>query len=104
VLATGGGMPCFGDNLQKLKDLGVTLYLQRSSKELAHRLINAKNKRPLIEGMAEDELLAFIQSKLQQREEYYKTADIILDREEQNPEVIQRLVDHLLPEQTLQKS
>lgn len=103
VLATGGGMPCFANNLQKLKDVGITFYLERSPKELAHRLINAKEKRPLIEGLSEQELLSFIEDRLHQREDYYKAADVVLHRDEQTPETIQRLLHHLHPE-LLQKS
>ena len=101
VLSTGGGMPCFGSNLEKLKSLGLTLYLERSPKELAHRLHNAKQQRPLIAGLSKDELVDFIEDKLVLREEFYKQADVILDREEQTPAAIQQLLHHLQP---LQKS
>lgn len=102
VLATGGGMPCFANNMDSLNRIGTTFYLERSAKELAHRLANAKSQRPLIEGMNKEELLGFIEKKLQEREEYYKRASIILAREEQTPEGVTSLLHHLNPE--LQKS
>lgn len=95
VLATGGGMPCFSDNMSRLNQLGTTFYLQRSPKELAHRLINAKSKRPLIEGMQEDELLQYVENTLLKREEYYQQSQIILSRSEQKPEEIVRFMHHL---------
>ena len=98
VLATGGGMPCFGKNMLKLKALGTTIYLERSAKELAHRLINAKSKRPLLEGLSEDELLKFIEDRLHQREEIYRSADVILPREDQNVDAIQQLMEILQPQ------
>ncbi len=101
VLATGGGLPCFGKNMEVLNNLGATFYLERSPKELAHRLINSKEKRPLLEGLSEEELLHFISEKLAQREEYYRLAHFTLDRDEQDAETICNLV-HLL--QPLQKS
>ncbi len=97
VLATGGGMPCFGENLNRLKDIGTTFYLERSAKELAHRLANAKTQRPLISGLEKEELLEFIEDKLQEREEYYKKAKVILSREEQSPEGIMSFLEHLHP-------
>lgn len=101
VLATGGGMPCFNRNIELLNEIGTTFYLERSPKELAHRLFHAKTERPLIAGLTEEELLPFIENKLKLREEYYKRAAIILSREEQNPKSIQVFMHHLQP---LQKS
>jgi shikimate kinase len=98
VLATGGGMPCFGYNMDKLNEIGTTFYLERSPKELTHRLINAKVQRPLIEGMDERELQQFIENKLVEREEYYKKATIVLTRDEQTPKLIQEYLHHLDPQ------
>lgn len=99
VLATGGGMPCFNNAMSRLNEIGETFYLERSAKELTHRLSHAKSKRPLIEGMSNDELLEFIEDKLGQRKEYYKTADMVLSREEQTPEELEKIIQLLLPHQ-----
>lgn len=99
VLATGGGMPCYGDNMELLNEMGITIYLERSAKELSHRLINAKVKRPLIEGLTEQELIQFIDDKLAVREEYYKKASVILDRSEQDVNTLIHLLYHLLSPQ-----
>lgn len=98
VLSTGGGMPCFDNNMDLLNEIGTTFYMERSAKELTHRLINAKKKRPLIEGMSEEELLSFVEDKLLVREEYYKKASIVLGREEQTPNAIQNYLHHLQPD------
>jgi shikimate kinase len=103
VLATGGGMPCFDQNMKLLNRLGTTFYLDRSAKELANRLKNAKSKRPLLEGLNDKELLEFIEIKLTERDEYYKQSQIILNREDQNPDQI-ILLNQLLHPPTLQKS
>lgn len=97
VLATGGGMPCFNRNIDLLNEIGTTFYLERSPKELAHRLFHAKTERPLIAGLNEEELLPFIENKLNLREEYYRRAAIILSRDEQTPESIQHFIHHLQP-------
>jgi len=101
VLATGGGMPCFGDNMELLKQLGTTFYLERSPKELVNRLIQSKTKRPLLEGMSADELTNYVERKLAEREIYYHQADFTLGRDEQNVNAIQKILHHLTP---LQKS
>lgn len=98
VLSTGGGMPCFSDNIKLLKNLGSTFYLKRSPKELAHRLKNAKSERPLLNGMEESDLEQYIISKLAEREEYYKMADFVLDRDQQDAKAILRLFQILHPD------
>ncbi len=102
VLATGGGMPCFGKNMELLNELGTTFYLERSSKELANRLFNAKTRRPLIEGMEQEELLSFIEERLSMREEYYKSAQVVLGRDDQTVSILEEYVNLLHP--SLQKS
>ena len=100
VLATGGGMPCYNNVLEQLNELGTTYYLERSAKELANRLVNAKSKRPLIEGMSIEELQFFIEEKLEERKEYYRNANIILPREDQNAAEMVAFINLLQPHQT----
>lgn len=95
VLATGGGMPCFHDNIERLNSLGTTFYLERSPKELAHRLRNAKAHRPLLSGLNDEDLLNFIQERLSEREDYYKLSNFVLSREEQTVEKIMEFMHHL---------
>ena len=99
VLATGGGMPCVGRNMELLNELGVTYYLDRPAKELVHRLQNAKVKRPLLEGIVGNELLEFVELKLTQRDEYYKQSQVILCREDQNSADVIRINGLLHPHQ-----
>ena len=98
VLATGGGMPCFGNNMDLLNGTGTTFYMERSAKELTNRLVNAKKQRPLIAGMSKEDLLCFVEDRLILREEYYKKATVVLSRDEQTPDTIQNYLNHLLPD------
>lgn len=98
VLATGGGMPCFHDNMRLLNELGTTFYLERSPKELMHRLINAKHQRPLIAGLEEEDLLKFIEDKLSEREEYYRQSAFVLSRDEQTVDEIEKFTLLLHPQ------
>jgi shikimate kinase len=93
ILATGGGMPCFGKNMELLNQLGTTFYLQRSIPELVHRLINAKKPRPLIRGKNQSELTEFIEELLPKREVYYLKSHHILNRNQQNPMFVQVLLN-----------
>jgi shikimate kinase len=98
VLASGGGMPCYQNNMALLNELGTTFYLERTPKELMNRLINAKHQRPLIAGLSEEDLLKFIEDKLSEREEYYRQSAITLSREEQNIDAMERFTLLLHPQ------
>tara|TARA_R110002072_G_scaffold166080_2_gene319324 strand:- start:9913 stop:10443 length:531 start_codon:yes stop_codon:yes gene_type:complete len=97
VLATGGGMPCFNNSMEQLNNLGTTFYLERSAKELMHRLSHAKIKRPMIASLSDDDLLQFIEEKLSMRSEFYKKAAVILSREEQTADELEKLIRLLQP-------
>lgn len=82
VVATGGGVPCFGNNLELLKEAGLTIYLKLEPKALVSRLKNAKSKRPLLAGKSPEEMLQTVEEMLKVREVFYKRADMIIDGHE----------------------
>jgi shikimate kinase len=74
VIATGGGAPCFFDNVDLMNRTGKTIYLNIDPKILADRLIKSKTERPLIKGKSEEELVEFIDETLKKRNEFYMQA------------------------------
>jgi shikimate kinase len=88
VLSTGGGMPCFNDNMEILNALGATFYLKRPVKELVNRLVGAKEKRPLVVGKSIEELEVFITDALKIRTPFYESSKFVLNRENQTVEEI----------------
>ncbi|MFD1256341.1 shikimate kinase [Mucilaginibacter terrae] len=79
VISTGGGLPCFFDNMDWMKAHGTTLYIKLSPKTLASRLEHGKEERPLLRHKHGDELIAFISDKLAERESYYLQAQVVAD-------------------------
>ncbi|MCC8424648.1 shikimate kinase [Mucilaginibacter sp. UR6-11] len=79
VVSTGGGLPCFFDNMEWMNTNGQTLYIKLSPKTLAERLDKGKSTRPLIQGLHGDELVAFIAEKLAEREGFYQQATHIVN-------------------------
>ncbi len=77
VVSTGGGLPCFFDNLDWMKQHGTVIYLQVPPKVIASRLTNAKTERPLLRHKTGEELLQFITEKLAERETIYLQAQIV---------------------------
>lgn len=74
IIATGGGAPCYRDNMEWMNAEGLTAYLSLPAKALANRLEHSKAERPLIRNLRGEELVKFISDKLAGREEYYKKA------------------------------
>lgn len=76
VVSTGGGLPCFYDNMQVMNRAGITVYLEVSVEELAARLEASKNVRPVLKNRSGSELTDFIKGSLAQRSDFYKQARI----------------------------
>ena len=78
VVGTGGGAPCFFDNMEVMNKKGVTVYIAPDTEVLATRLIKSRTERPLIAGKSYDELVLFINNALQKRAPFYEKAKIII--------------------------
>lgn len=74
VLATGGGTPCFHDNMTWMNKQGITIWIdepvavlvERSRLEIAHR--------PAIQGLTDEEIRQLFEKRLQERTQYYNQA------------------------------
>jgi shikimate kinase len=79
VIATGGGAPCFFNNMEIMNSAGLTVYIKMSPAQLAERLENSRaGKRPLIAGKTGEELRSFIENGLMQREQFYLQAKLFV--------------------------
>ena len=79
IISSGGGTPCFFDNMEYMNAQGDTVYLKACPDVLCAHLKMGKVKRPLLEGKNEEELRSFVASQLEQREPYYMKAKHVLD-------------------------
>jgi shikimate kinase len=71
IISTGGGAPCFNNNMELMNKLGLTLYIEGSPELLRDRISNSDSERPLVKNLTRQELLEFIQRHLQTREPFY---------------------------------
>jgi len=78
ILATGGGAPCFFDNMELMNESGFCVFLDVDISSLVNRLIHAKTERPLIKGKSPEELYIFIEGLLAKRRPFYEKARYIL--------------------------
>ena len=78
IIATGGGTPCYSDNMVWMNENGRVAYLSLPAKELASRLEHSKTDLPLIRHLKGEELIEFISSKLEEREKFYNQARFVV--------------------------
>ncbi|MEQ8686676.1 MAG: shikimate kinase [Imperialibacter sp.] len=81
VVATGGGTPCFFDNLEKMKRHGITCYLETPWIELAARVAPGESVRPLFKGLAGFEIETQLKERFSWRLPFYGNAQIIISTE-----------------------
>jgi shikimate kinase len=79
VMATGGGTPCFFENMDLMNEAGITIYIKVEPLELYRRLKEQKGERPMIAKLGEAALWSRILQHLEQRRITYEGAQIIWD-------------------------
>ena len=92
VLSTGGGTPCFYDNMQLMNNSGITIYLRLPCDILFNRLKKTKMQRPLIADYSNKNLLHFIHQKLKEREKFYMQSRLTVDALTIKPDKLEQLI------------
>ena len=82
IVATGGGTPCFFDNMDYMNACGDAVFLDVDKDVLFRRLRIAKQQRPLLAEKTDDELRAFIDMALEKRLPYYRKARYVISGNE----------------------
>lgn len=74
IISTGGGTPCFFDNMDYMNGQGITVFLEASVDVIYTRLTIARTQRPLVANKTADELRQYITDMLERRAPYYTQA------------------------------
>ena len=82
VISTGGGAPCFYDNMEFMNQKGETVFLNVAPDVLFSRLKIASQNRPILRGKTNEELKAFIAKALEKRAPFYSKAKYIFNADE----------------------
>lgn len=81
VMATGGGAPCFFDNMQLMNQNGITIFLNVSMDELFQKLVRkGTTKRPLLKNFTKNDLYNELIDKFKDRKKYYSKSKITVDQ------------------------
>ncbi|MEQ8425015.1 MAG: shikimate kinase [Cyclobacteriaceae bacterium] len=96
VMATGGGTPCFFDNLELINNSGVSIFLDTATNEIANRMMKTElAKRPMFANQNVATVAGRVAELRSQRIQFYNKAHIILSGDEINPEGIVQKVEEL---------
>lgn len=92
VISTGGGTPCFYDNMEIIKNNDVSIYLKMHEKSLETRVLNSRKTRPVLKHVKKENLNEFIKKQIKEREEYYLKATHIIKGESVDYNEIERML------------
>ncbi|KQS26923.1 shikimate kinase [Dyadobacter sp. Leaf189] len=80
VLASGGGTPCFFDNMQVINTMGISVFLDVPAADLARRIeSHGKDDRPILSGATS--LRETLEQKINERLPFYQQAHLSLSGE-----------------------
>ena len=84
ILSTGGGTPCFYNNIHWMNNTGKTIWLKDSIDNIYQRVINEKEKRPVISNIEDESLKKYLSELLKERTPYYNLSKFHLEANEIN--------------------
>lgn len=94
VVASGGGAPCFFDNMDFIKSAGVSIFLDVPAAELAKRISHhAKDDRPILSGVIS--LETELARRIEDRRPFYAQADFTITGATDVERLIETISDHL---------
>ncbi|MEJ5964340.1 shikimate kinase [Pedobacter immunditicola] len=79
IIATGGGTPCFFDNMDWMNANGHTIYIEMPAPALATRLQGGKSTRPLLKDLNQEQIQEYIEQKLSERKVHYLKAKSVVN-------------------------
>ncbi|GAB2539731.1 shikimate kinase [Spirosoma aerophilum] len=91
VVSTGGGMPCFHDNMSYINATGVSVFLDVPVDVLVQRITaHAQEDRPL-NNPTDPELAAVLKARHESRLPIYSQAQVIVSGETSEDEILRRI-------------
>ena len=79
ILSLGGGTPCYYNNIDRINEKTISVFLKTNVKTLTQRLSSEKDKRPLIQNISNEDLPEFIAKHLFERNPFYNQAKITIN-------------------------
>lgn len=93
VIACGGGTPCYYDNMERMRQAGVVVYLEATPEYLLANRERSNAKRPLFDDSMP--LAEQVNALLQKRKPYYLQADYILPAADISVATFAKILNHV---------
>ncbi|MCU0450380.1 MAG: shikimate kinase [Bernardetiaceae bacterium] len=99
VVATGGGTPCFGDNMAQINKNGLAVFLNIPLAVIAGRLGRQAGQRPLLHQAEEDEdLVEQLKALYKKRFSFYDQAEVSVSGQDLNADYVYNKMRQYLEE------
>jgi len=95
IIATGGGAPCFFDNMALINQHGLSIFLDVDISILVDRLLKEQAHRPLLQNKSKSALKAFIDEKMNQRRPFYEKSQLVCTQKNTSVEPLEELYNYL---------
>lgn len=94
LVATGGGLPCYSDNMDIILDnCSVCIYLKNAPEILANRIINSYKDRPL---QHHEDIYQYVADLLSEREKFYSSSQETIETvTRQSADDVVEIISHL---------
>lgn len=78
LIATGGGLPIWEDNMDRMLAHGLVVYLRSPLDLLAERLYSVRATRPAVAEKTRNEVRDYLEVISEKREPYYSRAQVVV--------------------------
>jgi shikimate kinase len=94
IMATGGGAPCYFNNIEYMNNTGTTVWVNTPVEVLFERLVKEKANRPLLKDLNDSQIKNFILKKFSDRKIFYELAEISVEEDSKNIDIIVEKIFH----------
>ncbi len=92
IVATGGGTPCFYDNINLMLQTGIVIFLDFSLEVIIERIAQNSNKRPMFVRLEKAAISEKIKDLYQKRLPFYLLAQYIVKNESEYWKLMENLL------------
>lgn len=96
IIATGGGTPCFFDNMQWMLRYGTTIFLDQSEEAIFSNLKNNAGLRPLITATDDEGLRNFIRTEREKRLPFYTQSNYTITSQNLDEQGFQQFINQTI--------
>lgn len=98
IVSTGGGTPCFDDNMCWMNAHGLTIYLKLPLSDILSRIAVSRRQRPLLASLSSEQRSSYVSQQLSHRQPFYSQAAIVIDAGNPDiPSLAQTIISHIRP-------